>query len=259
MNKIVTACVVILTLCALILGNHHWNQKISSVKAQEDPAKSEEMKQEEQPKWQKYAANLSAPLKEKIKEAQEGGAPLKLVAAGSESTSIQSTGWPALLQSKLDAAYGKNIFAIEVLSYPEGTTRTFLNENHMEDISKQKPDILLLEPFSLNDNGNVGLENTLLNLEEILSDIKQTSPEAVIYLQPSHPIFNATFYPKEVGALKEFAEEKDLTYLDHWTNWPDSKDEKIKTMLTEDQQTPNVEGNKVWAEYLASYFIKNEK
>ncbi len=129
----------------------------------------------------------------------------------------------------------------------------------MEDISKQKPDILLLEPFSYNDNGNVGLDNTLLNLKVILSDIKQTSPEAVIYMQPSHPIYNAIFYPKEVDALREFAEEKDLTYLDHWTNWPDGKDEKMKTLLTEDQQTPNVEGNKVWAEYLASYFINTEK
>ncbi|WP_191557352.1 SGNH/GDSL hydrolase family protein [Metabacillus idriensis] len=258
MSKVITMCVIILTVCALVLGNHHWKQKISSAQEKQEDSNTEETAavKEEQPEWMAKAANLPAPIKEKMKLAKENGKPLKIVAVGSESTSVQSTGWPALLQTNLQEAYGEKMFTLQVLSYPEGTTRTFINENHGEEVNKLQPDILLFEPFSLNDNGNVGLTNTLQNFEEIIADFKEKNPKTVIYIQPSHPIFNATFYPKEVDALKELVKEKDLTYLNHWDNWPDQKDEKIKNLLIEDQAAPNDEGNKIWAEYLTKYFVK---
>ncbi|MGG4491639.1 SGNH/GDSL hydrolase family protein [Metabacillus idriensis] len=257
MSKVITMCVIILTVCALVLGNHHWKQKISSAQEKQEDSNTEETAvKEEQPEWMAKAANLPAPVKEKMKLAIENGKSLKIVAVGSESTSVQSTGWPALLKTSLQEAYGEEMFTLQVLSYPEGTTRTFINENHGEEVNKLQPDILLFEPFSLNDNGSVGLENTLKNVGEIVADFKEKNPQAVIFVQPSHPIFNATFYPKEVDALKEFVEGKELTFLHHWEGWPDLKDEKIKSLLIEDQAAPNAEGNKIWADYLTKYFVK---
>ncbi|WP_051865641.1 SGNH/GDSL hydrolase family protein [Metabacillus indicus] len=260
MSKVITACVVVLSVCVLVLGNYHWKGKISL--ASQPEAKTETASasaEEQQPEWVKKAGNLPAPIKEKMKTAQADEKPIKIAAVGSESTSPGDEGWPMLVQKELDKAYGEKVFSVQVLSYPDGTSQTFLNENHIEKVNEVQPDIILLEPFSLNDNGNVGLSNTLKNVESILKELKEGNTDAIIYVQPSHPIYNAIYYPKEVDALKSLATELGMTYLNHWENWPDGKDDKIKSMLTEDQQTPNKEGNKVWADYIVSYFIKTEK
>lgn len=258
MNKIVTICVIVISVCVIVLGNIHWKQKISSAQEQAAEQKPEvpAAAVEEEPEWMAKAANLPDPIKEKMKLFKEIASPVKIVAVGSESTPSDPAGWPKLVQTNLNKAYGQNMFSLQVLSYKEGTTITFIGKKYVEQVNKLKPDMIIFEPFTLNDNGKVGLPNSLKNMKQIIGSFKTENPEAIIYLQPSHPIYGATYYPQDVEALKDFAKENKLNYLDHWTNWPDQKNEKIKNMLTENQAAPNAEGNKIWAEYLTNYFVK---
>lgn len=257
MNKIITMCVIVICICVIVLGNIHWKQKISSAQVQalekntEAPAAAKE-----EPEWMAQAAAFPKPIKEKMNLFKETKKPVQIVAVGSESTPTDPAGWPQLVENSLNKAYGQGMFTLNVLSYREGTTITFISKDYVEQVSKFKPDMIIFEPFTLNDNGKVGLPNSLKNMKQIIGSFKRENPSAVIYLQPPHPIFNATHYPKDVEALKAFAKENNLTYLDHWANWPDQKDKKIMNLLTENQAAPNAEGSKIWADYLTKYFVK---
>ena len=123
-----------------------------------------------------------------------------------------------------------------------------------KDIMKEKPDVLLFEPFLLNDNGVVGITNTLDNLDVIMSHITEADKDLVTILQPSQPIYNATNYPKEAEALGEFAKTNGYEYVNHWSAWPDYKSEKILDYLVEKQRVPTAKGNKAWSSYLEEYF-----
>ncbi|QNG60221.1 SGNH/GDSL hydrolase family protein [Bacillus sp. PAMC26568] len=255
---------VILTcmICVIIImaGNLHWQIKTGSKGAQQvlklvdsskEQTESEDAPIKEEPNASK---NLPKELAAKIKAAQEGGEPVKFVMYGSETTSSEPNAWPILLQNKLNEAYGEQVFEIVILSEIDKTSREVINEGLYKKIIEQNPDLVLLEPFLLKDNGEIGILNTLLNVETMVADIKKQNPEATIMLQPPHPLFGAKFYPKEVDEFKKFAEEKEYLYLDHWINWPKGDDEKLNDYLTEDKK-PNDQGNKAWAEYLIGYFV----
>ncbi|MGM0876415.1 MAG: SGNH/GDSL hydrolase family protein [Bacillota bacterium] len=260
MEKIFVLVTLIVCGIAIIFGNLHWNNKISAQgkkvtntveivdTAQEMP--KDEVKQSE---ILTYTSNLPEELQEKVKNAASSGKPLQLVIYGSNATSTEEGAWPDLLSKELNATYGENVFEITVLSNDK-TTRDLVIEKTYEEINELQPDILLFEPSMLKDNGLIGIINTLENIQTMVVAWQDANEEMTLMIQPSNPIYSATYYPSEVSQLKDYAEKNDIIYLNHWENWPDLEDAKMEDHLTKSNE-PNKSGNKVWAEYVINYFI----
>jgi hypothetical protein len=258
--------IVTLILCgvALVFGNLHWNNKISAHSSKVTNTENTENEHEDvkvdktNVDVSKISTNLPDTLQEKISIAADSGQPLKLVIYGSNATSNAEEAWPHQLTSQLLSAYGKDVFQVTVLSEGDRTSLDVVREKSYEEVSKLKPDAVLFEPFMMKDNGQIGISNTINNIETMMNNWRKANEGITIFIQPPNPLFAATYYPKEVSQLKDYAEKNDIIYLNHWENWPDLEDEMMKDYLTEDSQ-PNENGNKVWAEYLINYFIAKEK
>ena len=258
---------VILILCgaAIIYGNLHWNHKISAQGEDKATVKeTEEVKEEpknanENVDVAAYTSNLSEDLQAKIKNAKDSGEPLELIIYGSDATSEETGAWPDLLTKKLIDTYGEDIFKITVISEGTQTSRDIVNERSYEEVSNVNPDVILFEPFMLKDNdGLIGMENTIENIEIMMDSWKTANKDVTILIQPPNPLYNANFYPSQVNDLKEYVENEGIVYLNHWEKWPELDDPKMEDYLSkvDDQPSqPNGSGNKVWAEYLIEFFI----
>jgi hypothetical protein len=203
----------------------------------------------------KYAANLPLEAQKKVKNAIHKHQPVRLVIAGSKAISSSEKSWPALLKNELESIYGKRVFEVVVKEYGEMTTKKALDENLDKEIIDAKPDILLWEPFILNNNGVVAIDETLTDIETMIESITSALPDVTIILQPPNPIYNAKYYPLQVKAFKTFANEKGYIYLDHWKAWPDYKSEELNDVVNENTDLPNEQGHQLWADFLIDYFI----
>jgi len=256
-KKVLVIVTLIVCGAAIILGNLHWNEKISAQgeSTATNIEQADENKKEEQVESESdnlvYAVNLPEKLQEKIKEATDPDKPVKFVIFG---TSEAEGTWIDSFTKELAANYGKEVFEITVISTGDNSTREIVNEGTFEEINQLNPDVLLFEPPMLKDNGNVGISNTLSNLEKMFESWQEVNKELVLMVQPPNPLYAATYYPSEVQQLQKFTEGNDLIYLNHWDNWPALDDVKMKDYLTEDNKA-NEKGYAIWAEYLTEYFV----
>ncbi|MFA8437283.1 SGNH/GDSL hydrolase family protein [Pueribacillus sp. YX66] len=260
MKNIMTALIFTLCILSIVVGKIHWNQKINAASntANEKQAVVVEKKQQtEAEKFSTLTRHLPENLSEKITNAKDENHPLKIVAVGSSATAEGSGTWTSILQKRLDKAYGKGLFQISVESYGDDLSINVVQQEKYTSVIEQKPDIVLFEPFLLNDNGKVAISNTLDSVEIITDRLKEASEQIVIILQPPNPIHNAVHYPGQVQALKEFAKEQQLIYLNHWSNWPDYESDEILDYIDENS-LPTTQGHQVWADYIANYFTGEE-
>ncbi|QGQ48218.1 SGNH/GDSL hydrolase family protein [Metabacillus sediminilitoris] len=269
MGKLI--CIVTVLVCAgsIIVGNIHWNNKISAkaemVENYKEPAVIEENVmgaeipikevEEKESDLSTYTQNLPEQLQKKIQHASTSGKPVHLVIYGSESTSAKKGAWPELLRNQLRSTYGEKVIKVTVISEGDKTSIDVLRSKSYENVSKQKPDVVLFEPFTLKDNsGKIPINNRLGSIEDMIDSWKTANKAVTILLQPANPIYGATYYPKQINELKEFVKKHNIAFIDHWGNWPNGKDKKIKNYLTPTSM-PNENGNKVWSQYLIDYFV----
>jgi hypothetical protein len=263
--------VVILLIGSLVVGKIHWNNKVAAFAGMESTLKLSEQQIDETEKITKnpeadlikYTNNLPEEVKQKINQAVTTKQSLKFVILGSKSTPEHETGWPRLLQQKLEEVYGEELFNITIHEITDKNSSDVVKERLYEEALEQKPDLLLLEPFILKDNGEVQMEDRLENIQTIMEEFINVNPEVHIFLQPSNPLYGATYYPKEVETLHGFSVENKITYLDHWEAWPDPDSIEIQEYLEDDptvpfKSIPSENGHKIWAAYLQSYFISNK-
>ena len=267
MKKALIALTCIVCILCILAGKLHWEKKID--KTVEDAKSSVQSVHAEErtnspadenhsDDLSKLTANFPESLSEKVLNAVQEGETISIVAMGSDATVSGEGTWTNRLQQRLNEAYGEGVFQLTVKSYGDDLSIEVVQQQKYEEVADLKPDILLLEPFVLNDNGLVAIENTLDSVEIIINAVKHASEDAVIMLQPPNPIHNATYYPAQVEALQNYAEEQGIIYLNHWTNWPEQTSEDILNYLNEETNTPNEKGHEVWAEYLAKYFTGEE-
>jgi hypothetical protein len=253
----------------LFLGNMYWKERISLSASEltgtdsvtridaEDEKENEE-KTKEEPEEEKNADiqtlifNWPEAAQKRFLFLMEEGEPFKLAVVGSSAMGVDENGWAPQLKEELARAFGVDL-EIQLFQY-DMTSIDFINGSESDEVLADQPDMVLLEPFSLVDNSNnVG---TVQNHESILmfqNRLHETNVDSVLVLQPPHPLVGATYYPKQIESLEEFATEEGITYIDHWSNWPE--DEELEDYLTEDQDTPNDKGYEIWADYLTDYFI----
>jgi len=250
--------IAVITLVATIVaGKMYWNQRIEAEGVARPTQVSSLSASASSNNWKSNTKNLPASLVEKLEKAEQTGKPVKLVIVGSQDTSTASNAWPAQLEKKLNDTYGSAV-EVEVQEYKDKNSLEFVREKLYEKVIEAKPDVLLFEPFLANDNGTVGITNTLDNINLIMTHINENVDDLVTIIQPSHPIYHAVNYPKEAGQLKTFAEKHDFEYVDHWSQWPSSNSESLLSYLTESKTAPSEKGNNAWAKALELYFTNSK-
>ncbi|MCZ8493380.1 SGNH/GDSL hydrolase family protein [Priestia megaterium] len=250
--------IAIITLVATIVaGKMYWDQKIEAEGVARPTSISSSSASASSSSWKSDAKNLPAAFIEKLEKAEQSGEPVKLVIVGSQDTSTDLGAWPAQLKKKLNDTYGAAI-EVEVQEYKDRNSLEFIREKLYEKVIEAKPDVLLFEPFLANDNGTVGITNTLDNINLIMTHINENTDDLVTIIQPSHPIYQAVNYPKEEEQLKAFAKKHNYEYINHWSEWPSSASESLLSYLNESKTAPSEKGNMAWAKALELYFTNSK-
>ncbi|SER71216.1 SGNH/GDSL hydrolase family protein [Psychrobacillus sp. OK032] len=261
--------VVISAICIFLLISSYltYKSRIDNVKADTKTIHytQDELGEKEgvvSPKNEKSVSLSRKTVEESIKNADEqvqnlllnrldAGEKVQLLIVGSDAMEEGAPGYATLLTNALTDTYGD---FIETTVAPfDGTSKQFIDEN-MEEINWEKGfDLVLLEPFTLNNNGIVKIEEEQQHIKAINGKALEEVSDAVLVLQPSYPIYNANFYLVQIDALKNFSSTNGYPYINHWSAWPDTTDPALNSLLTEDK-SPNSEGAKVWASSLITYF-----
>ncbi len=222
-------------------------QKKGAVKSKKDD------KQEKSDQLMMLTKNWPEQSVARYEQALKDGTPFKIVIAGSPALGGE-TGWAAQTKANLLAAFGPETLSVEIKEY-DMNSNVFIAEGHHQALATLQADMILLEPFILKSNGIVPIAKSLENLTIIMDTVKQTSPETEFLLQPPFPIFKAKNYPIQVNDLKQYAFDRGIKYLDHWTSWPATESEDIKLYLEADQTLPNQQGHQVWSDFVSSNLI----
>lgn len=281
MRRLFIFFLVLTTIFTLVAGKLHWDEKIGKVQVQaaeqsrekdqgedveadkaiSEPDSAEKKAEEEEEAENEESVlnntnNLPEKVRVKFREAIATGKPIKLLILGSAATSEKEDAWPALLEKKLKEAYGE-FLQVNTREIPGKTSKEIIQEKLIDSLAKTKPDILLIEPFLLHDNGKVDMLKRLENLSKMIDLFKSANPDISVIIQPANPIEDAHYYVKEEYDLERYAKRNQFTYLNHWDGWPEQGSEKLRDYLTKDS-LPNEKGNKVWAEYLVEYFVSKK-
>ncbi|MGG3568552.1 SGNH/GDSL hydrolase family protein [Priestia megaterium] len=244
-------------IATIVLGKMYWSEKVEAEGAARPTVVGSSSPPVSSKNWKSYTRNLPTSIVEKLEKAKKTGEPIKLVIVGSQDTSTDSDAWPAQLKKKLNNTYGSAV-EVEVQEYKDKNSLEFIREKLYEKVMEAKPDILLFEPFLANDNGIVGITNTLDNISLIMTHINENVDGLVTIIQPSHPIYHAVNYPKEAEQLKAFAKKNEYEYINHWSEWPNSDSESLLNYLNESKTAPSEKGNTAWAKALELYFTNSK-
>ncbi|MCM3602184.1 SGNH/GDSL hydrolase family protein [Robertmurraya korlensis] len=258
MKAFFTIFVGFICLVLLILGNLHWQKKIeitgdgSSYHATAVNDDETEAFAQTDPLME-HAANWSEGEKQQFQTALAENRPYHILIVGSEQLGEGETSWTALFQNDLLATYGEQAMTIETTTYSE-TTAEFVSAGKQAEWAAKQADLIIWEPFVLTDNAVVPIEESHEYITTVMNEVKAANPNITFILQPPNPLYQPKLYRTQVEELKSFAEENNILYLDHWTSWPDPMSEQVRNYLNEDNQ-PNEEGHRVWAEFFIQRFI----
>ncbi|MBB2482273.1 SGNH/GDSL hydrolase family protein [Bacillus sp. APMAM] len=123
-------------------------------------------------------------------------------------------------------------------------------KNKDDEVVKFNADLILFEPFILNDNSYGSVTETHQNILTFIKEVQKKKKDTVVILQPSNPIANGVFYPDQVKNLQEFAKSNDIPYINHWPSWTDPVSQYL-----DKNSNPNEKGSQIWYEFLKKYFI----
>ncbi|MCH6269423.1 SGNH/GDSL hydrolase family protein [Neobacillus citreus] len=266
MQKVLTALLAIVFILVVYMGQSHWSQKIDNASAKDKinstikksaAKKSETNVDKEDTKEQKllaYTKNWPAEAVERFKQVQSEGKAFKILFVGSKAIGSESDGTFPIVKQKLVETFGEKNIQVTLKTY-SSTSSQFVNDNKQKEISGERADLIIFEPFILQNNGFVSINKTLSDLAKVIKDVKAVNPETSFILQPAFPLYKAKIYPGQVAELKDYAEKNKIAYLDHWTSWPDPNTIEISKYLLPDQSAPSEKGVQAWSQALIQYLI----
>jgi hypothetical protein len=262
MKNFLTVLLGIACITVIILGNSYWNDRIQSAKAIEDGIATKqnsesdsENKETENHDVVALAVNWPTTAIERFKQTQSEDMAFNILFVGSSAIGSETAGTYPIVKEKLTEAFGEKNVHIALKTFDLSSSE-FINNNHQQEVADEAADLVVIEPFILMDNGAVEISYSLENLSYLIEAIRIKNPEASIIIQPGYPLHNAKHYPIQVEAVKEYAEQNGITYLDHWAAWPDHQSDEIIDYLLPEQAGPSDKGIQVWSDFLLNYFIK---
>ncbi|MGD6961112.1 SGNH/GDSL hydrolase family protein [Fictibacillus phosphorivorans] len=261
MKKVMYSLIIALSIASIIFGNYYYKFKINETaeaakmelsKTKSVSNESSSIKEITKKEEINVTKNLPDSIVSKIQAKQNQQKPVEFVILGSEVNALQEGTWTSLFQKELTNDYGSDAFNLTVITTKE-TSDIVLEDQLYKEALTLKPDLVLIEPFLLNDNGNYVMEDTLIYVEKIINDFEELESKPVIMLQPTNPIYQPKYYAEQVSMLKDYADNKGFIYLDHWTNWPDVNSNELNNYI--ESNKPNQKGYMLWAEFFKNYFI----
>lgn len=244
-------------IVVLYLGQSHWNQQLqASAKSKTTTViaeKNVDVQRNEQ-KLLKLTSNWPASAVDQFEQSLQEDKTFTILFAGSPAIGSETEGAFPLVKEELLKTFGEQHLHVELMTFTSNSTQ-LLEQKKQAELAAVHADLIILEPFILKNNGEVLIKDTLQNTTKIIADIQEKNPETTFILQPSFPLYQATIYPRQVAELQTYAQEEQLTYLDHWSSWPDSTTSALKDYLQPDMSAPNEQGNKVWSEYLLKFLM----
>ncbi|XKH50439.1 hypothetical protein LG275_12645 [Chryseomicrobium palamuruense] len=255
-------------VCGLLIVFSYlaWKDQIDSIArpVERVEANSEETEQTEEVEESNESSENSTVLDESFTSAlvnmddsvravfearQSAGETIQLLVLASDLVDMGSPSMSDLFIDQMTSTYGDSV---------EITKQTF-NENSITITQQQLIDydgdfdVVLLEPFTLKNNGEVDIDTEHSHITSIVGEFKNRVEDVAVVFTPPNPIYNASYYPVQVEALLSFLNEQDYPVIEHWDNWPDPKDELIKDYLDENSR-PNSQGAAAWAQAVNTYF-----
>lgn len=268
-GRVIVPIVFLGCIVVLITSYSIWKSKIEMVKGETNNSKTEQRtlvekdKEKTELETPKVAPTISREMieqailntdetvQELVLNRFDAGEQVQMLIVGSTAMDDGTPGYALLLTDELANTYG-SFLEISVASF-DGTSKDFIEEK-MDEIDWAKTyDLVLYEPFTLNNNGKVKIEDEHKHIQVLEEKMLAEVSDAVLVLQPSYPIYEAAFYLVQIEALEKYAKTKAYPFINHWSSWPSTSDEKLTTFLTEDN-SPNDEGAKLWASSLINYF-----
>jgi hypothetical protein len=269
MAKLITALLGVAFIVVLFLGQSHWNQQTTttvqakpvSPSQQSSPAKIDSPTDDramEEKQLLSFTSNWPAASIDRFTQTLKEKKPFKILFVGSPALGSESAGTFPLIQEKLIETFGDKHIQVAIKTF-NSTSTQFIKSNKQAEIAAEQADLIVLEPFILLNNGVILMDVTQQNTTKIIDDIKTKNPETAFILQPSYPVYQAKIYPRQVDELKKYAEKNQLTYLDHWTSWPDSDSDAMKAYLLPDKSAPSNKGDQVWSESILHFLISKSE
>jgi hypothetical protein len=265
LNKLLTILLTIFCVVFLIFGQMYWKEKTQQATATTteegtnasttndkdvDDAGTDSISLLTDEKMKDSIQNLPDKVQSTILSAHENGESVSMLIIGSTALGNEENGWASLFRDKLQSVYGEDFFRIDIFGF-DGNSNEFITSWPDEELSEQSYDLVLLEGFTWEDNGEVSISNNHDNLLKF----RDMYEDAVVMLQPPHPIYQAINYPIQVEDLKVFAEENEIPYIDHWSEWPDAQTDEILPYVTEEDELTE-DGSALWADSLGKVFIR---
>ena len=256
MKNLIVIVLALLLAAVLVLGNLHWNSR-SSEHASTPAISISENSTVAEPEIDKeyyleFAAKWPEEANQQLENKLHSNETFKIVLLGSNSIGSDSLGLLNYLKEALSEKYEKHV-ELESIVYDNTTTDYVLNSEN-DKLVALKPDMIIFEPFLLNDNNVVAIPDTISNISSIIEEATAALPDVTFILQPPNQIYDANLYPMQVAALQEYANEQNLTFLNHWEVWPAGNDVTVNNYLNADAR-PNESGFKLWSDYLSEYLI----
>ncbi len=168
-----------------------------------------------------------------------------------ENDGFADVSWPRKLDDLLMRITDVNstIFNVNSLSSAE-----VIQSEYLEEVIQWNPDLILFEPFILNDNGVVLISDSLIYIEQMMDSFSEELEETTVVVMPPNPIYSPQLYYTQVQELESYAAQQNYLYADHWQAWPDIQSEEIRDYLEEGR--PNEAGHQVWAEFMYDYLTE---
>ncbi len=263
MKYLLTVVWTIVCAVVLFIGHSYWKER-TTVKGiaekQLTSSESEKPQNTAGPNFDDLLAktkNWPEPARTQFEQALKQNQKFTILFVGSKALGSSEQGMLKDVVQEVSNTYGQEHIQISIHTYDE-TSKDFLANNRQQEMAAENAQMIIYEPFLLNNNGkSVPIGECLNNLTKVISDVQAANPNTTIILMPSFPLYNAKYYPNQEAKLKQYAEQNQLAYLDHWTAWPDTNNPELQNDLLPDLTAPNDKGNQIWSQYLIHYLIAN--
>jgi len=190
------------------------------------------------------AANADQKVRDVLKARLDAGDTAQMVVIG--SADIQ--GVADRLANAVHEAYGE-FLTVDAFAY-DGTSAEFVNDGMQHLAWTNAYDIVVYEPFTLNNNGVVVIEDERAHIAQVEERAMEAVPDAAFLLTPPQPIPNAGYYQTQIQSLKDYARQQSIPLIDHWANWPENPGEYLG-----ESHRPTEQGLDAWANALIDYFV----
>jgi hypothetical protein len=120
--------------------------------------------------WQDLSSHCSDQARKQLEKSFQDGKPFQAAIVGSKALGKEDNGWSVQLKKALETAY-RPVLKVSI-GKEDGTSLDFLQNGEIEKIADSKPDMILFEPFTWADNGNVSVDDNHTVIQTFVRDVK---------------------------------------------------------------------------------------